>query len=521
MFEHQSKCKAMALTLVAMLAFCSVSVMLTDTDAAANNNETYDIHMRVGETFTYTPEVNLTDTSGDITIAVDTGSSAGMSDCFRNGVFTFTPSDSGNNPKVIFKATWTSGSLIQYAYQTIQFHVWDKLAVSGGNSVSKAISTDCPIGQILYTPVVTGGINTYTFETDIPAALQNYIEFSSENKLVTKSVLSDSLASTTPYTITIKVSDQGYPADPDGKSNELAPESVTVTLKLTISNNYVIITDVNYFETFKGSLGDGEVRADSFTVSTNSAGIGDVSGETITVNAVDSDNNTVTGLVSYSDGKVTVDLSKVIFTNDQVYRDYTVRISATATSSSLGSLSATKNVGLRVFEDLSFISEPSITPGSAQSVSNNPMDMILTATFENATKITYYWGDGEVTSVNTNGSDKSTYSARHIYASPDVYYITVQAENERGTSKMITMYNAFNGNSDPVEEIPEKGFIDEHGYQFMIFAIIAIVCLAAFFLLGAQNPLVIIIAIIAGTLAVLSYMYYDLAGVLEALRGLF
>lgn len=517
----------MAFAIVAMMAFCSVSVIFADSDAASNNNETYTIHLRVGDTFTYTPEVNLqTSETASVVIAVDTGSSAGMVECLVDGVFTFTPTTTDQDgEKVIFKATWKSGSLIQYAYQTIVFKVWDQLSVSGGKSVAKAISTDCAVGEVLYTPLVSGGINTYTYEPTIPAELQSYIGFT-DGSLVTKAEIPTSLASATPYTITIKVSDAGYPADPNGKSNALDPASIIITVKLTITNSYIIVAPAS-FETFAGSLGEGETRADWFSVSTNADTIGDISGETITVSAVDSGSNAVADLVSYADGRVTVDLSKAVFSGSETYRDYVVRINANANSTSLGDVSATANVNMRIYADLSFVSEPTISPGSTQSVSNNPMDMILTATFSNTTKITYYWGDGTVTTVNTNGSEQSTYSARHIYSEPGVYYISVYAENsaynmaDGNATKMITMYNAAEGGSNVVDDVPEKGFFEKHGYQFLIFAVIAVICLAAFFIFGVQSPVVILAAIIAGTFAALSYIYCDLGGILDALRGLF
>ena len=92
---------------------------------------------------------------------------------------------------------------------------------------------------------------------------------------------------------------------------------------------------------------------------------------------------------------------------------------------------------------------------------------------------------------------------------------------EGNAKKMITMYNATEGGSDVTDEAPDKGFFEEHGFQFIAFAILAILCLVAFFVFGFQNPLVIVVVIVAGTLAALSYVYCDIGGILDALRGLF
>ena len=516
MFEHHSKCKAMAMALVAMLAFCSVSVMLTDTDAAANNTETYTINLRVGDTFTYTPQVNLSTTDkATVSIVVDDGSSEGMASCYQNGVFTFTPADT-TSKTVKFKASWVQGSLVQYAYQTINFHVYTGLTVNGETSPVTSISSESPSGTVIYTPSVTGGISPYTYNPTIPSALQSFIAWNG-TQLVTTGTIPESAPSTSPYTITITATDAGLAAG--DKSNALDAESVTITLSMTITDKY-IITVQEYFETFAGDLGTGEKRTTSFPVSTNADVIGGVTSETITAVASDSNGN-VDGLVSYNNGNVEVDVSKAVFTSGQTYRDYTVKISANATSSTVGNISATANVSMRIYADLSFISEPTINGSYAKPVANSSLDVLMTATFENATKITYYWGDGTVTNVNTSGSQTSTYSARHVYDSAGTYFITIYAENEKGTAKLVTLYNAYNGDSAPVDSEPEKTFFEVHGYQFIFFAVVSAFAFAAFFLFGVQSRPVVIVALVAATLSVVTYVCGDIGGVIDALKGLF
>lgn len=520
MFEHQSKCKAMAFVLVAVLTFCSVSVMLTDTEGAANNNETYTINLRVGDTFTYTPQVNLASTDGaNVAITVDaTASSAGMEDNFNGTTFTYQPMTAGEDPTVKFKASWIKGSLYQYAYQTIEFHVISKISVTGGESQTSAIGVDSPIGTVIYTPSVTGGISPYTYTPIIPSALQNYIQWDG-TQFVTSGTMTTAIASGSPYTVSLTIADKGISKGEDGKSNALDADSVTVNLQLTVTDKYVI-TVQEYFETFIGELGDGEQRTTSFPVSTNRDTIGDVTDETITAVASDSNGN-VDGLVSYNNGNIEVDLSKATFTGNETYRDYTVKISANATSSALGDISATVDISMRIYADLSFISEPTINGSYAKPVGNSSLDVLMTATFENATKITYYWGDGTVTNVNTSGSQASTYSARHVYDSAGTYFITIYAENDKGTAKLITLYNAYNGDSSTVDSEPEKTFFEVHGYQFILFAVVSAIAFAAFFLFGVQSRPVIIIALVTATLSVVTYVCGDIGGVIDALKGLF
>ena len=515
MFEHKSKNKLMAMALVAMLAFCSFSVLLTDVDAG-NNGETYTINLRVGDTFSYTPQVNLTE---NVSIAIDSSSDEGMVDCYdpESGVFTFQPNDT-TAKKVKFVATWTKGSLVQTATQTIKFQVFTGLTISGGPTQTSIIGVDSAIGTTIYIPNVTGGISTYTYTPEIPDAISDYVSWNGTS-FVTTGTIPSSVSSGSPYTIKLTAKDAGLPAGEDGKSNELESASITITLTLTVTEKYVIVS-TPYFETFAGELGEGESRTTSFEVKTNSDKFGDVSDETISAYAVDSDGARVEGLASYSKGNVSIDISKAVFNGDETFREYTVKISATGHSASVGSLSATADVGLRIYADLEFISEPTISGSFAKAVANSTMDVLMTATFENATRILYCWGDGTVTTVNANGSESSTYSARHVYAEEKTYFITVYAENDKGTAKLITMYNAYNGDSQVVDHEPEQSFFEKHGYQFIAFGIVSIVSFAGFFLFGYQSRPVIVIAMVTAMLTVLTFMYNDLGGLLDALKGL-
>ena len=518
MFEHQSKCKAMAMALVAMLAFCSVSVMLTDTDATGNNGETYTIYLRVNDTFAYKPQVNLTE---DVTISIDQTSDVGMSECYDTGtgVFTFKPQDT--TPKTVkFVATWIKGTLTQKATQTIVFQVYENLALSnGGSSIPSIIRGDSEIGTQIYKPIVESGHPDYTYTPTIPDELKDYVSWNG-TAFVTKAALGTSVINKS-YTLGLTVTDNGIEAT-DNKTNRLDAQTVEVGINLTISDRYAIEVE-NYYETFAGELGEGEERLESFPVDTNSSSFGDITSETITATAYGSDNNPVDGLVSYnpSDKTVRIDLTKAVFASDETEKTFTVRINANATSTGLGALSDTANVTLKIYADLEFISEPTISNSGTSLVGNNTMDMFLTATFDNATKVTYYWGDGTMTTLKTDGSDSSTFSTRHVYDSEGVYFITVYADNDKGTSKLITMYNAYDGTSETVDAEPEQTFFEEHGYQFIVFALISAIAFAAFFLFGFQSRPVIIIALVCATLAVLTYLYCDISGLVDALKGLF
>lgn len=520
MFEHEKAQKAMAFALVAMLALCAVPAM-SGADAANNNNETYTIYLRTGDTFSYAPQVNLASTDGaSVAITIDSTSSDGMSDCWKDGTFTYTPSEEGQKT-VKFKASWEKGTLKQYAYQTINFQTFSDVSVSGGDSPSKSVMADAAVGTVLYTPAISGGISPYTYAATVPDKIASCIGWDSgSNCLKVTSAISGSLASATPYEVTITVTDTGFAAGE--KSNGLDASTATVKLSLTIAEGYVIVVQ-DYFETFAGDLGDGEARTDSFSVTTNASDVGGFTSESFAVSATDASGNAVDGFAAYSDGKVTIDTSKAGFTGTEsgsgAIKDFTVKITATGAHAE-GTKTATASVSVRVFADLKFISEPTISGSVAVPTANSTMDMMMTATFANATSLRYVWGDGTETNVVTSGTDSTKYSARHVYQDSGVYFITVYASNDRGAAKLVTMYNASTGASEVVDDAPQKGFVEEHGAQFIVFGVLAVLLLCLFFIAGVQHPAVIIGAIIMATLCALTYVFHDIGGIADAIRGL-
>lgn len=519
MFEHQSKCKAMALGLVAMLVFCSVSVMCTDSDTAGNRDETYTIHMRVGNTFTYTPQVNLPSSDG-ATVGIDvdgTASSPGMGDDYRNGTLTFQPTEAGNET-VKFRASWVKGDLIQSVAQTIVFDVRENLQIGGNTSPATSIRTSADVGTVLYTPTVTSGNGPFSYTCDIPSAIQSFIGWDEETKAVkVTSEVPSSAISSVPYDITVNVTDAGITAT-DDRSNTMDAQAVSIRLSLTVSDDYMI-TAVSYFETFDGPAGEGESRDLEFDVGTNGAALG-ATDEVITLSVTDSAGQTMdNGLATYSGGKVIVDPSKAGFTGSETgsdtYRDFTVRITAQC---SLGT--DTHDVRLRVYAHLSFISAPTIDNISVTPASGNGLDITVSASIGNAMTVRYIWGDGSETVVDPSGA--GTYSARHLYAQEGMYYITVRAENSEGVTDDIIMYDAQGNGPVPGDDgQQDDGSREGHGYQFISFAALAVFMAILIVYYGYRTPLAFSILALAVVMTVLLFAYRDFEGVMEALRGLF
>ena len=70
-------------------------------------------------------------------------------------------------------------------------------------------------------------------------------------------------------------------------------------------------------------------------------------------------------------------------------------------------------------------------------------------------------------------------------------------------------------------ELGEKTFFDNHGFIFIIFAVLAVLLLVAYFYFGYQTPYVLVALILAVILAVLCFIYKDFVGIYDAIVGIF
>ena len=131
-FEKTANHKALAVALVAMLAVCSFACVFSEESDAAYD-QSFDINMRVGDQFSFTPQVNLSDAT------IEATSNAGLtwSDGTLSGAFSASTGSSSANTAVI-QANWTNGSLSQTAKQTINFYVYDLITFNNGTTGSES-----------------------------------------------------------------------------------------------------------------------------------------------------------------------------------------------------------------------------------------------------------------------------------------------------------------------------------------------------------------------------------------------
>ena len=486
MFSNKSvNNKVLAVAFVSMLMICSLGMMFTEESDAAYD-QTFDIYMREGDQFSYTPAVNL---SGNVNIVATESAFTGDHLNWSSGeTWTEGATISGNfatfgEYKLVLTATWTGGSdssLTQTAKQTINFHVYDRLAftpntgsesytIDDVNAIEDAIdnirvdTSSNYAGTVEYSHQITfnggsdNGLFAYNDNTgdltvagtaDADDVGQYVITITADYADGTSHAVTDSAVFT--YTI-----DVGADLTVTGGSLETyVGNSNTGDNTFEIETNYPEFEGFEYTVTNDSGV-DGIITwagstSNTFSVNTNATGIATWLGE-----------------AQSKTFNVTVQVSGDV-DNDDV--DET----------------AQTTVSVTIFAGLEFTSEPTISNGSVQSATGNALDALATANFEGATKITYNWGDGTTTTVNVTPDSGSKFSARHVYSQAGTYAITITAENDKGDMRAYMLYDATNGawaegTEDDVPADGEKTFFEEHGILFLIFAVLAILMFILFF----------------------------------------
>ena len=520
--------KMLAMAVVAMFAICSLSVIVAaESDAEYNNGKTYYINARVGDAFDYKVTANLTGTTFSATPQTAIGLTWDGTDKLSATSFV----KSTDPVSQVINAHWEANGLTQDATQTIQFTVNNRISLSDNDGAqtigllktdSSASSsspkqihtvsiTDSPSETSWGTPSYSANADTYFKATASGTAL-NFTRIASEVPVGT-------------YTIT---TDASYNFTPNGKDigGNAITDSKTYVLTIVVAEDVTLVAQKLYAIADKGTKNfDVEVK--------NAEGI-----TTLTPSVTPADSYASVSTASpYSSITLSVDTNHTTF--DEVTdndKDYTITISATGTKTVEGVsnpfTTTSQTYTLKMYASLAFTSTPSFTQKSSTYASTeNSMKVLLTNTIAGAKTITYNWGDGVVETKDVTGTGSTYYTADHTYARAGLHTITITASNDFGNKATYIMYNAGEEGSIPneSEETPDNGatntekpgFFDEHGYQFIIFAVITILALVAFFYFGIQNPIVIIIAVISAILAVCTFAYCDMSGFIEELKGLF
>lgn len=507
--NHQ---KMLAAALVAMLAICSFACVFSEESDAAYD-QSFDINMRTGDAFSYTPAVNLS----DATIGTPTGSamSAGLSwttGTLGGSFATATGSSSAN--QAVIQANWTNGSLSQTAKQTINFYVYDLITFTNGTSgsesyiiedITEGMSVDTisvASGQYPVTPTMT---HTIAKDGGSDNGLFTFDNASGALKAARNATAGDEGT----YTVTVTAT---YSGDGGHSNGGTVSDTKQFVYTINVGEDLELTSEPEQLDTYVTNQ-----TGNSFTISTN------YPDETFTYTIKEVTNN-MTSVVKQgsagSENVFTIDTSAGANTWDDdkttTVKEFDVTVTVAGTIGEYGDSEVSEDitVHVKIFAELVFMDEPKISNVQALSATGNGLDALATASFSGAKSITYNWGDGTQTHVDVKNTSNPTYSARHVYDSAGTYLVTITAENDVGTQKAYMLYDATNGAWAAADETTEtgdndKGFFEEHGYLFILFAILALLMVVVFFGVGIQHPFVAIAAIAFVILAVLCFLYDD------------
>ena len=518
--------KILAMAIVAMFAMCAFSVCLAaDSNAENNDGATYYINARVGDGFTYHPEANLPGTTFSITPTVGGLKWANDTLATETGGFT-TENKTGTTETIM--ANWTSSddpTLSQTATQNIVFTVYNKIKFD-----SKADEESIGIlksGNSTSTPLKTVNITADSPDETrwgTPTFSNNggsFFDVTANGKQLT---ITPKVSTITAGTYTIEI-DASYSFVPNKNGGNTIADSRTYTYTIVVAEDVAITAQHLYAYV-------GESSNKAFTIEvTNKDGV------TTLVPTLDATSDVYADVADKADHDIQLTLDATHSTFDGITensQDFELTVTATGNKTVNGvknTYTATQKLDLTVYANLAFTTTPSITGTTNSYVSSgDSMNVLVTNTILGAKKLVYNWGDGKVETKVVNGAENTFYTNDHTYAKPGMYTITVTAYNDFGNRATYTMFQAGEtegetpaaGEDDktPGTGSEKKSLIDEHGYQFIIFAILAIVALIAYFYFGFQNPLVIVFALIMAILAVCSYVYCDISGIIDEIKGL-
>lgn len=553
MFAKATKSRFFAVFAVMMLMLCSVAV-IADADASpyggviedtgsSKSAQIYTVDMSVGQTFTYSGiTTNLDGTQyGSIDYTWDGTAKAGgitfdVSKMELKGSFATAGEYQGT-----LTAVWTAPfaddkgyTPTQTATQTINFNVAEKIGIKADVTAYALVGwgTDSTIVEVTYTG--SGTISaSYTYDKDNTAtATSNTTHFTATHDAKDKK-------------ITIKPSATLTDADQTFATTKAGPEYINVTLKNGESGDTAVMKVVLYiydeiaisapttkYYTYEG---DTQYTTSGFLFSVNYDDDNDAT-TVVSSNSMVLDPTTQTVLSKDANNYKKVNINTTSsqsgsLTGDAQSKTYTATLTVNGTAGAnedggpATTSTATATFELIVYRSLEFTSAPKVenVKATAASTGSNNL-MTLSANVAGAKYVTINWGDGQ-TSQKTNVAGTSIYNGTHKYTSSGMYMITITAENDVGTTTSKVMYGVNTSSELTPDTTTDdtkdkaKGFFEEHGYLFLVFILILVGLLVAYFYFGIQHPFVLLLAIVCAVLAVALYVYGDFGGIIDALKG--
>lgn len=544
--------KALAMAVVAMFALCAFTVCIgsesdagvyggvSDTSGDEKINQTFSVDISVGQTFTYNNiTTNLDKADGTITMTGSPTTADGANYTFnydstsKVGSFVASFTKAGTYVYTI-TANWDSGkdygNVTQTATQKFTFNVDEKIVIPTEFRGYGIKGETQNVMNIKYAgPDKNVNITYAAYTVDgVENSLSGVDHFNAEisgDKLVVTPKDVGSTEGTYGLTITLT----------NGNSKDTASvnviyqifDDITITAPdsmYTYEGDTSAPTSINFTTNWDSGLASNQHISYQMEVTEKEGTTVDV----ITVNETDKRNATISGISGKTVGSiVSTDATKAV---------YTIKFTATGTvdevagdSTQAGSSTESESTTtLTVYKALIFASAPTIGGSTITPITATSTSINLSSYISGAYKVVFDWGDGTQTSSMDNmGKTATTYGAYHTYAKAGNYTITVYATNDQGTTT-AQVFHSTDGMNVPADDTTddtdkttaekEKSFIDKHGVQFIVFGILCILALVAFFYFGYQSPYVIIAAIILAALAVLCFVYHDISGIIDAFR---
>ena len=522
--------KALAMAFVSMLVICSFACLFTE-GSDATDDQSYDIYMRVGDQFSYNPEVNLSGTT--ITASWTQGNGNGITATPSGNVTTVSGSASAaGNTTLLLTANWTGGTnsdLHQTATQTINFHIFDRLVLVSSNGSSDGFTasevnpdmgaiTTIELDDDLTLPSTTV---TYSATVMKDGSVSDLFEYDTETHQVTATRQAEGTDEGT-YTVTVKAEYQ-YSASGNSHATGSVTDSKEFPFTINIGEDLAIESG-NRLETYVGNTDD----TNTYTIKTNYDD--NDKGITLQYTVATGNQSYVNWTQNSNTFSINTANAEAVIEDGEESGSFTVNVTVKADINKDGDSddageSETIPVTVIVFASLYYTSDPEIDGAVIDTATGNTYDVLATAQFEGATRITYNWGDGTSTTVNVTPDSGSKFSARHVYSEPRVYAVTITAENGNGNTKAILLYDATNGSWNAADEdaVPsdgDKSFFEEHGILFIVLAILAIILIALHFGIGFLAPYSLVVGLALVVAAVACFVTGDFGLTEELIENL-
>ena len=463
----------MAMAVVAMFMLTAFSVALVDQDTDATGSGTsaspYAITIRVGDTFSYTPETNLAGTTiaaynytnsawseftttggpGNLTWngSVLSGNTAG-----NGGAFSQT-----GTYHVKLVASWSTGespnTVSQTAEQYIDFEVVPVMTLGADDSLAfsqSAMPQNREIATVTATPTMAPSNPTIAWsvtQVDSSNNVVDLFELSSASGGSTTLKFQNKTINAGTYTVTVTAaetyknlnfSDSIVYTITVGQATTAAAVVITTCIDDSVSAHYTNKTT---------SWTNGTGATWTVTAIGSAAAVGE--------NDDDSTPGLSTNFTSLNAPTWTVDVSAAnantnygFATNpNSVEAAYTNHVTYAATGynpvggDDTASYDVSIPVTYTVYAKLAFIGAPNMNGVSGYSNPVNPLDVLMSVNIEAAKKVVFNWGDGKSNTMDVSMYDTNV-TMSHVYDYPGMYSVVVTAYNDFGNDSATYLYSA-------------------------------------------------------------------------------